>query len=101
MQCAKKNARGALQRPANHLLVPKHFFGYLAFCLLQQVGLSSYSANRLFAATGSEERTSLIAGALFGALHWPNPILIPLTCIGGEAIALLFLRKLNLPPLAL
>jgi len=29
---------GALHRPAHHLLVPKHFFGYMSFCLLQQVG---------------------------------------------------------------
>jgi len=99
--CATGIFLGALHRPANHLLVPKHFFGYLAFCLLQQVGLSSYSANRLFAATGSEVRTSLIAGALFGALHWPNPVLIPLTCIGGAAMAWLFVRERNILPLAL
>jgi Type II CAAX prenyl endopeptidase Rce1-like len=99
--CATGIFPGALNRPANHLLAPKHFFGYLAFCLLQQVGLSSYSANRLFAATGSEVRTSLIAGALFGALHWPNPVLIPLTCIGGAAMAWLFVRERNILPLAL
>jgi len=82
--CAVGVFLGALHRPASHLLVPKHFFGYLAFCLLQQVALSSYSANRLFAATGSELRTSMIAGALFGALHWPNPVLIPLTWMAEQ-----------------
>jgi hypothetical protein len=99
--CAVGVFLGALHRPASHLLVPKHFFGYLAFCLLQQVALSSYSANRLFAATGSELRTSMIAGALFGALHWPNPVLIPLTWIGGAAMAWLFVRERNILPLTL
>lgn len=92
---------GALHRPASHLFVPKHFFGYLAFCLLQQVALSSYATNRLFAATGSELRTSLIAGVIFGALHWPNPVLIPLTWIGGAAMAWLFVRERNILPLTL
>lgn len=92
---------GALHRPVGPLLVPKHFFGYLAFCLLQQVALSSYAANRLFAATGSEVRTALIAGVIFGALHWPNPVLIPLTWIGGTAMGLLFLRERNILPLTL
>src|SRR5260221_11290786 len=31
---------GALHRPAHHLLVPKHFFGYMAFCLRHQVGMN-------------------------------------------------------------
>jgi hypothetical protein len=92
---------GALHRPASHLLVPKHFFGYLSFCLVQQVALSSYATNRVFAATGSEVRTALIAGVIFGALHWPNPVLIPLTWIGGTAMALVFLRERNILPLTL
>jgi hypothetical protein len=99
--CAVGVFLGALHRPPSHLLVPRHFFGYLAFCLLQQVGLSSYSANRLFAATESEVHASLIAGALFGALHWPNPVLIPLTWIGGAAMAWLFVRERNILPLTL
>jgi len=92
---------GALHRPLSHLLVPKNFFGYLAFCLLQQVALNSYATNRLFAATASEVRASLIAGVIFGALHWPNPVLIPLTWIGGTAMAWLFVRERNILPLTL
>jgi hypothetical protein len=92
---------GALHRPTSHLLVPKHFFGYMAFCLLQQVGLNSYATNRLLAATGSEVRAALIAGVIFGALHWPNPVLIPLTWIGGTAMAWLFARERNILPLTL
>ncbi len=92
---------GGLHRPFNHLLIPKHFFGYMAFCLLQQVGLNSYVTNRLFAATHSPLRASLIAGTIFAALHWPNPVLVPLTWIGGIAMSWLFARERNILPLAL
>jgi hypothetical protein len=91
---------GALHRPAHHLLVPRHFFGYMAFCLLQQVGLNSYLTNRLLGATRSAARASLLSGTIFAALHWPNPVLIPLTFIGGVAMAWLFARDRNIIPLA-
>ncbi len=91
---------GAWHRPVHHLLVPKHFFGYMAFCLLQQVGLNSYLTNRLVGATDSPVRASLLAGTIFAALHWPNPVLVPLTFIGGVAMAWLFARERNIIPLA-
>ena len=81
--------------------MPKHFFGYMAFCLLQQVGLNSYLTNRLLGATGSPAPASLLAGTIFAALHWPNPVLIPLTFIGGAAMAWLFARDRNIIPLAI
>jgi len=87
---------GGLHRPFNG-----HFFGYMAFCLLQQVGLSSYVTNRLFAATDNALCASLIAGTIFAALHWPNPVLVPLTCVGGVAMSWLFVRERNILPLAL
>jgi hypothetical protein len=92
---------GALHHPAQHLLVPKHFFGYMAFCLLQQVGLNSYLTNRLLSATESPVRASLLSGIIFAALHWPNPVLIPLTFIAGVAMAWLFAHDRNVIPLAI
>ena len=92
---------GAWHRPLNHLFMPKHLFGYMAFCLLQQVGLNSYLTNRLLGATGSPVRAALLAGTMFAALHWPNPVLIPLTFIGGAAMAWLFARDRNIIPLAI
>ena len=91
---------GALLRPVNHLFVTWHFFGYMGFCLLQQVGLNSYLTNRLLGAMNSRGFASLLAGALFAALHWPNPVLVPLTFIGGVAMAWLFARERNIIPLA-
>ncbi len=92
---------GALNRPRHHLLFPNRFFGYMAFCLLQQVGLNSYSTNRLLGAIDSPELAALLAGAIFAALHWPNPVLVPLTFIGGVAMAWLFARERNIIPLAI
>jgi len=92
---------GALHRSAHHLLVPRHFFGYTAFCLLQQVGLNSYLTNRLLGVTDSPVRAALLSGTIFAALHWPNPVLIPLTFIGGVAMAWLFARDRNIIPLAI
>jgi hypothetical protein len=91
---------GGLHRPFNHLLVPRHFFGYLAFCLLQQLGLNSYLTNRLLTATRSSVQASLLAGTIFAALHWPNPVLVPLTWIGGILMSWLFARERNILPLA-
>ncbi len=92
---------GAMQRPTHHLLIPNRFFGYMAFCLLQQVGLNSYLTNRLLEAIDSTAGVSLLAGAIFAALHWPNPVLVPLTFIGGTAMAWLFARERNIIPLAI
>jgi len=92
---------GAWHRSASHLFMAKHFLGYMAFCLVQQVGLNSYLTNRLLGATGGPARASLLAGTIFAALHWPNPVLIPLTFIGGVAMAWLFARDRNIIPLAI
>jgi len=93
---------GMLHRPATHVLVPRRFTSYLAFCVLQQVGLNSLVMNRLLQAFhGKAWAAALIAGAVFGALHWPNPVLVPLTLVGGVAMAWLFAKERNIVPLAL
>jgi hypothetical protein len=94
--CVAGLAFGGLHPPSDHLLTPKHFFGYMGFCLLQQVGLNSYATNRLMDATDSPARASLVAGTIFAALHWPNPVLVPLTLIGGVAMSWLFARERNI-----
>jgi CAAX prenyl protease-like protein len=91
---------GGAHRPIMPLLVPRHFFGYMFFCLLQQVGLNSLVTNRLIAAIDNPLRVSLIAGALFAVLHWPNPVLVPVTWIGGVLMSWLFAKERNVLPLA-
>jgi len=92
---------GMLHRLPEHLIDPKRFGGYLAFCLLQQVGLNSFLMNRLLAAFQQPRVAALVAGAIFGALHWPNPVLVPLTFAGGVAMAWLFATERNILPLTL
>src|SRR5580693_9195669 len=92
---------GGLHRSSEHLLVPQKFFGYMSFCLLQQVGLNSYVTNRLLSATDNPMRAALLIGALFGALHWPNPVLVPVTWFGGTVLSWLFARQRNILPLAI
>jgi hypothetical protein len=92
---------GMLHRLPEHLIDPKRFSSYLAFCVLQQVGLNSMVTNRLMAAFEKPIPTALVAGAIFAALHWPNPVLVPLTFLGGIAMAWLFATERNILPLAL
>jgi hypothetical protein len=94
-------AIGALHRTPVHFIAPKRFVGYFAFCLLQQVGLQSLTMNRLLAGLRSPEMAAFVGGLLFGALHWPNPVLVPLTFIGGTVLCSLFARDRNILPLVL
>jgi hypothetical protein len=112
-------ALDALRRMPHHLLDHHRFIGYFAFCLLQQVAVNSYLMNRFLFATSTPTSTSqpssdlnsvsknqehsIVAAALsslvFGALHWPNPVLVPVTLIGGFGMCLLFARQRNILPL--
>jgi hypothetical protein len=92
---------GMLHRLPAHLIEPRRFAGYLAFCLLQQVGLNSLVMNRLMRAFERPVPAAVVAGAIFGALHWPNPVLVPLTFVGGVAMAWLFATERNILPLTL
>lgn len=91
---------GTFHRFPHHLIDARHFFTYSAFCLVQQVALNSYLSNRLQYSFESPAVTAVVAGAVFAALHWPNPVLVPLTFIGGTTMSWLFLRERNILPLS-
>ena len=94
-------ALGALHRTPAHFVAPKRFVGYFAFCLLQQVALQSLTMNRLLSGLRSPQAAAFVGGLLFGALHWPNPVLVPLTFIGGTVMCWLFARERNIIPLVI
>ncbi len=75
-------------------------WAYFAFCLMQQIALNSFLTNRLASLIESRWLASSVAGAIFAALHWPNPVLVPATLIGGTAMAWMFVRQRNILPLA-
>lgn len=91
---------GGSHRSIVHLLVPRHFFGYMAFCLMQQVGLNSLVTNRILSAMDRPVQASLLAATLFALLHWPNPVLVPLTFVGGFLMSWLFAKDRNILSLA-
>src|SRR5580693_9114665 len=39
-----------------------------------------------------------LSSLIFGALHWPNPVLVPVTLIGGFGMCLLFAKQRNILP---
>jgi hypothetical protein len=90
---------GAFHRVPPRVTEPWRFFTYFAFCLLQQIALNSYLTNRLLYALQAPRAAALLAGAIFAALHWPNPVLVPLTFIGGAAMSWLFSQERNVIPL--
>jgi membrane protease YdiL (CAAX protease family) len=92
---------GALHRLPAHLLDWHRFFGYFAFCLLQQIALNSYLMGRLLYAVESPLVAAALASVIFALLHWPNPVLVPLTLVGGFLMCWLFARERNILPLTL
>jgi hypothetical protein len=99
--CAAGLALGALHRLPEHLIDHRRFLGYFAFCLLQQVAVNSYLMNRLLSAVDRPVIAAFLSSAIFAALHWPNPVLIPVTLIGGFGMCMLFARQRNILPLTL
>ncbi len=73
---------------------------YNAICLLQQIALNSLLMNRLVSLLRRRWVASLVDGVIFAALHWPNPVLVPLTFVAGTAMAAMFDRVRNILPLA-
>ncbi len=99
--CAAGVYFDALHRLPAHLIDGHRFFGYFSFCLLQQVALNSYLMDRFLSAVERPWIAALFSSIIFAALHWPNPVLVPLTLVGGFAMCWLFARERNILPLTL
>lgn len=74
---------------------------YFAWCLLQEFVLQSFFANRLLQAFAEPRRAAWINGFVFAAVHLPNPVLVPVTFLGGYILTRVFFATRNLLPLAL
>lgn len=91
---------GTPAHPAVRLIFWKRLLGYFAFCLLQQVALNSLVENRMIYLLKSSWLSACLTGLIFAACHWPNPVLVPLTFVGGTVMAWMFARVRNILPLA-
>jgi hypothetical protein len=74
---------------------------YFAWCLLQEFALQSFFGNRLLQALKSENRAAWVNAGLFAAVHLPNPVLVPVTFLGGYILTRVFFSTRNLVPLAM
>jgi membrane protease YdiL (CAAX protease family) len=99
--CVAGLALGVLHRLPDHLIDQRRFVGYFSFCLLQQVTVNSYLMNRFLFVVERPAFAAVLSSGIFAALHWPNPVLIPVTLIGGFGMCLLFARERNILPLTL
>jgi hypothetical protein len=92
---------GAPLRLPPNLISWHRLWSYFAFCVLQQVLLNSLVHNRMLSLVRRQWIAAMLTGLIFAACHWPNPVLVPLTLIGGTAIAWMFGRQRNIIPLAI
>ncbi len=92
-------ALGAQHRPVALQMSWRRVEAYFAFCVLQQVALNSLLQNRMLSLVRSEWTAAGVTGLIFAACHWPNPVLVPLTFVGGAAMAWTFGRVRNIIPL--
>jgi membrane protease YdiL (CAAX protease family) len=81
--------------------LPLRFVAYLAPALFQQIILNGFFVNRMHTLVPNRITTALLCGLLFCSIHAPNPVLVPLTLLGGTVCSYYFLRNRNLYPLAL
>lgn len=90
--------------------IPIHFFTidriagigkYFAWCLLQEFALQSFFGNRLLLIMKNPRRAAWMNGAVFGLVHLPNPVLVPVTFLGGYILTRVFYSTRNLVPLAI
>lgn len=78
-----------------------HASGYMLWSLVQQYIQQSFFFVRIERLTCNGRRAALITALLFGLAHLPNPVLTPVTLVGGWILSELFRRYRSLYPLAL
>lgn len=76
-------------------------FLYYWGALAQQVFMNGYFVNRLASGFQNQKLTVFVTGILFGLVHLPNPVLTPVTFLGGMLSAYFFQRNKNVYLLAL
>jgi membrane protease YdiL (CAAX protease family) len=69
--------------------------------LVQQFLVQAMVARNLLAWTTRRSVATLVAAALFAAVHWPDGVLMGATCLLGLAFTPMYLAFRNLWPLGL
>jgi membrane protease YdiL (CAAX protease family) len=78
-----------------------HASGYLVWAVVQQYIQQSYFFSRIEKFTTHGVLASFLTAVLFCLAHLPNPVLAPVTLIGGWLLSELFRRYRSIYPLAI
>jgi membrane protease YdiL (CAAX protease family) len=79
----------------------RHASGYICWAIIQQYIQQSFFFSRFEQLTRHGWLASLFAASLFGVAHLPNPVLAPVTFVGGWLMSELFRRYRTVLPLGL
>lgn len=74
---------------------------YLAWSTIQQVLYQTFVYGRVRASLGVGLPAWILSGAIFGLVHWPNPVLVPATALWGAVSSRLYEQQRSAPALAL
>lgn len=77
------------------------FGRYFAFCLFQEFGLQSFFTNRLLLIFRKPNAAAWGSAIIFAVFHIPNPVLMPVTLVGGYLLSRIFVDHRSLLPLAM
>ena len=82
-------------------ILPRRFAEYLLWAFLQQVGLQTFLTRRMQQVFRHPAGVAFASAVLFALIHFPNPVLMGFTLIGGMYWSLSFQKTPNLYALAL
>ena len=80
--------------------MPLALLTYPLWAFLQQYALQAFLHRRLLRVCRSTQTAAGISALVFASLHYPNPVLVPVTALGGYAWCRLYQRTPNLFSLA-
>ncbi len=98
-------AHGAAQGTLHHLfgtVAPlQHASTYIVWAILQQYLQQSYFFVRFEKIISRGVLASFVTAAMFGVVHLPNPVLAPVTFVGGWILSEIFRRYRCVVPLGI
>ncbi len=80
----------------NHWQFIRPVLRYILWATFQQYGLQGYFHHRLMKVVSNPLLSSIINGFIFMSLHFPNPVLMIFTLLGGFALSFVYSKEPNI-----